>query len=49
MSDKSYKILAFDFNTNALKDIYHKGIYNGAYEDFKKFLMQKYYLNTLFV
>ena len=38
MSDKSYKILAFDFNTNALKDIYHKGIYTGAYNDFERFL-----------
>ena len=38
MSDKSYKILAFDFNTNALKDIYHKGIYTGAYNDFEQFL-----------
>ena len=38
MSDKSYKILAFDFNTNALKAIYHKGIYTGAYNDFERFL-----------
>ena len=35
MSDKSYKILAFDFDTKVLDEIYYKGNYRNSYNEFR--------------
>ena len=40
MSDKSYKILAFDFDTKVLDEIYYKGNYRNSYNEFRQFLKE---------
>ena len=40
MSEKTYKILAFDFDTKVLKEIYYKGNYTNAYNEFRQFLKE---------
>ena len=40
MSDKSYKILAFDFDTKVLDEIYYKGNYRNSYNEFRQFLIE---------
>ena len=40
MSDKSYKFLAFDFDTKVLDEIYYKGNYRNSYNEFRQFLKE---------
>ena len=40
MSNKSYKILAFDFDTKVLDEIYYKGNYRNSYNEFRQFLKE---------
>ena len=40
MSDKSYKILAFDFDTKVLDEIYYNGNYRNSYNEFRQFLKE---------
>lgn len=40
MSEKTYKILAFDFDTKVLDEIYYKGNYRNSYNEFKQFLKE---------
>ena len=36
----TYKILAFDFDTKVLDEIYYKGNYRNSYNEFKQFLKE---------
>ena len=40
MSEKTYKILAFDFDTKVLNEIYYKGNYRNSYNEFRQFLKE---------
>ena len=40
MSEKTYKILAFDFDTKVLDEIYYKGNYRNSYNEFRQFLKE---------
>ena len=40
MNDKTYKILAFDFDTKVLDEIYYKGNYRNSYNEFRQFLKE---------
>ena len=40
MSEKTYKILTFDFDDKVLKEIYYKGNYKNAYNEFRQFLKE---------
>lgn len=40
MSKKTYKILAFDFDTKVLDEIYYKGNYRNSYNEFRQFLKE---------
>mgnify|MGYP004454931081 FL=1 len=41
MNNKTtYKILAFDFDTKVLDEIYYKGNYRNSYNEFKQFLKE---------
>ena len=40
VNDKTYKILAFDFDTKVLDKIYYKGNYRNSYNEFRQFLKE---------